>query len=238
MARRAFAHTDPDRIGTRTVHYQRGRDGWTRVLDGMDGPPLYSAVRDPSLTRELDDARDVRRERLRMRDDFHPDDPARHRGLERSPFLLSGDPAHGDRGVSDAPAQSPALQRLVSHAETHLREACTRSGVDMDDAQLRHVAAQLGACAARDPPVPRIDDAQFSLATATAPAAGTVFAVHRPFGAREPVFHVRLDTQQALHAPAETRDHVLAQADMALAQQAAARDEPPRQRQAAHAMTM
>lgn len=241
----AFPHTDPDRIGTRTLHYQHGRDGWMRVVDDADGPPMYSKVRDPALIRELDDARQLRLERLDKRDDFHPDDPARHRGLQRSPWLLSDTPdSPGHRLAQSAstrdasPAHSPAMQRLLSDAEQGLRAACARSGVPMDETQLKHVSAQLAACAARDPLVARIDDVQFSTATPATPASHRVFAVHRPFGALEPSFHVNLETAQAMQASPQSREQAVQLAEAALGARAQPAEEPARQQQARNVLAL
>lgn len=241
----AFPHTDPDRIGARNFYYQHGRDGWTRVMDDADGPPVYSKVRDPALIRELDDARELRLERLDKRDDFHPDDPARHRGLLRSPWLLSDAPVSPEHEVAQAasmggasPMRSPAMQRLLIDAEEGLRAACVRSGVPMDAAQLKHVSAQLAACAAQNPLVARIDDVQFSVATETAPASHRLFAVHRPFGTLEPTFHVNLETAQALQASPQSREQAVQRAETAIVARAVPQDEPARQQQARHVLAL
>lgn len=241
----AIPHTDPDRIGARNFYYQHGRDGWTRVMDDADGPPVYSKVRDPALIRELDDARELRLERLDKRDDFHPDDPARHRGLQRSPWLLSDAPVSPEHEVAQAasmggasPMRSPAMQRLLIDAEEGLRAACVRSGVPMDAAQLKHVSAQLAACAAQNPLVARIDDVQFSVATETAPASHRLFAVHRPFGTLEPTFHVNLETAQALQASPQSREQAVQRAETAIVARAVPQDEPARQQQARHVLAL
>lgn len=224
LATQALGNTDPDLIGTEALHYQRMRDGWLRVSPTPQGD-LTDIVRDPALIRSLDDTRELRLERQRMREDFHPDDPAHMRGIERSPWLLS-ESRPGDepapvqtaalRGTAP-PVLSPAAQAFVNDADIRLREACDRGGPGLDDAQARHLAVQLAARAMGNPLVRRIDDVQFSLATPDAPAGSRVFAVHRPFGALEPTFHVDLPLQHALQQPAQARDHALQAAEVQLA---------------------
>ena len=236
-AMQALPNTNPDLIGTEALHYQRMRDGWLQMSSTPQGD-LTDVVRDPAVIRSLDDARQLRLERQGMRDDFHPDDPARRRGIERSPWLLSEikpgvqpAPAHAaaSRGT-EPPTLSPAAQAFANDAAACLRQACGRGGPALDDAQARQLADQLAACAMANPVMRRIDDVQFSLATPDAPAGSRVFAVHRPYGALEPSFHVDLPLQQALQQPAPAREQALQAADLQLAvrQQAPSEAEPQR----------
>lgn len=100
LATQSLPNTDPNVIGAVNFHhvYSQKSHGWSTVSGGGMDPPVFSAVRDPAVIAELNDARAVRLQRLGMRDDFHPDDPNRNREIMRSPWTLadneqkSGDP--------------------------------------------------------------------------------------------------------------------------------------------------
>lgn len=144
-AGQVLPHTDPDRIGVHGYHheYDRGSKRWmvVQTLDDPVGRPERHAMpeRDPARIAQLDDARAVRRERLAMRDDFHPLD--RHRTLLRSPQTL----ADGDID----PAQ-PALARGDDPRDPqHPRHALYRGieqGVHAVDARCGRAPDAASAC--------------------------------------------------------------------------------------------
>lgn len=93
-------HVDPNRIGADSVYYDYDprRGQWSRVNLASPGMPSIRPVTDPARIRELDDTRALRLERQQLRQQFHPDDPSRHREqpILRSPRTLAD---AGDAGL-------------------------------------------------------------------------------------------------------------------------------------------
>lgn len=130
------------------------------------------------------------------------------------------DPAAQPRAAAAAP-DDPRLGQIRD--AVHRLDAAR--GRTPDEASER-LAAGLYTEVARNPAIRRVDDVLLSAATPQQAAGHIAFAVHRPFGAREPVFHASVEVQAALAQPVEAhhrqaekvreqqqvQDHVQAQA--------------------------
>ena len=106
----------PNRIGSAHDYYDRdpANGQWTHVLRTLDDLPSQrwqrTAVSDPRLVAELDDAHALRNDRLAMRDNFHPKDP--HRTIAISPYSLA-----------EAEFPQPAAPAVLSQEDRNLRQA-------------------------------------------------------------------------------------------------------------------
>lgn len=142
-------------------------------------------------------------------------------------------------------AREPGAPADTAHSDdprhAQIRDAVHRldaaRGRVPDEASERLIAG-LYTEVARDPAMRRVDDVVLSAATAEHAAGRMAFAVHRPFGAREPVFHAAVDVQAALAQPVEAHQR---QAEQARGQQqehaqATARDQAAAQRPPVHAV--
>ncbi|MDV3469066.1 DUF6696 domain-containing protein [Stenotrophomonas sp. C3(2023)] len=127
------SNIDPDRIlrEGRVYHYS-DTTGWLEqrqlrasIPIGVVPVPLPSmpisprAVTDPATLSDLEAARDVRLERARLRQQFHPDDPNRERPILRSPYLLSD----AQPAVPDAPVPVHVPAPIDFTAPDHPRHA-------------------------------------------------------------------------------------------------------------------
>lgn len=102
--------TDPDVIGATGFYflYDRNAREWTSVASGGMAGPVMRRVTDPGRVAELDDARAVRLERQEKATQFHPLDPARERGISRSPWTLAeaGSPPRDTRAAMADPTHT------------------------------------------------------------------------------------------------------------------------------------
>lgn len=202
-------NTDPDLIGTDNFHYRRVRDGWVSVTERDGGMPVIERITDLRTLRELDDIRALRLERQQLRTQFHPADPARVQGIARSPALIADADAPPVPHASPAAAHAneaatpldPGIRERLTQMETQVQALAERTGANWDASQIRRLSLGLATMCAADPLMRRVGEVAASAATAQAPAGARLFAIHRPFGAHEPTFHVALDVQTALRVP-------------------------------------
>lgn len=162
-----------------SIDLRRGYEGQPKVLDNVrDFERLAPPVPGSPLNREQ-----------------------RHPMPDRTPlqWLLSEnerDPAAPARA-----ATAPDDPRLGQIREA-VHRLDTARGRAPDEASERLVAG-LYSEVARNPAMRRVDDVVLSAATREHAAGRMAFAVHRPFGEREPMFHAGVDVQAALAQPAE-----------------------------------
>ncbi|GAB2505868.1 XVIPCD domain-containing protein [Lysobacter humi (ex Lee et al. 2017)] len=125
----------------------------------------------------------------------------RHPMPSRTPlqWLLSEN--ERDPAAPPRPAAAPDDPRLGQIRDAVHRLDAAR-GRTPDEASER-LAAGLYTEVARNPAMRRVDDVVLSTATHEHPAGRMAFAVHRPFGEREPVFHAGVDVQAALAQPVD-----------------------------------
>lgn len=226
LASQALPNTDPDRIGADSVYYLHGHDGWAQVTQTGAMAPHVRKVTDPTLIRSLDDTRALRLEREQLRHQFHPDDPARHRGIEKSPAVIAdAAPVQQAPGLA---ALDPASRQRLAHIESLVQAHGARTQAGWTDADIRKLSLGLATMAAADPLMQRIDAVVGNVATADAAANTRLFAVHRPHGEREPSFHAAVDVRTALAVPE-------ARGIEALEQLAAARQAPSHETIVQHA---
>lgn len=222
----------PDRIRIGRTDYLHFRDGWAAVAEpGVDplrsaGMPAIEPVADARLIRQLDDARALRLEREHMRTQFHPDDPARHRGIEKSPTVVAdAAPAHDASGLATLDA---AARQQLDGIERLVRAHGARTNAGWSDAEIRKLSLGLATMAAADPLVSRVDAVVGNVAMPNAAANTRLFAVHRPYGERERSFHAAVDVRTALAVPEARGIEALAHA--AAAAPAPSHGEPAVQR--------
>jgi len=129
------SNIDPDRIlrEGRVYHYSDAT-GWLEqrqlrasIPIGVVPVPLPSmpipprVVTDPATLSDLEAAREVRLERARLRQQFHPDDPNRELPIVRSPYLISDlQPAVPEVAV---PVRAPVRAAVDFTAPDHPRHA-------------------------------------------------------------------------------------------------------------------
>lgn len=209
LASQALPNTDPDRIGAENVYYLHGRDGWAQVTQAGGMGPHVQKTTDPALIRSLDDTFALRLEREQLRRQFHPDDPARHRGIEKSTAVVAdAAPAQEAPGLATL---DPATRQHLATVEGLVRAHGTRTGAGWSDAEVRRLSLGIATMAAADPLVRQVDAVVGNAATADAPANSRLFAVHRPHGDGEPSFHAAVDVRTALAVPEARGVEALAQ---------------------------
>ena len=120
-------HTHPNLIGSvnHSYIYSTGDNNWTEVrqLSGASVPlpPSFTEVRDQRLIEQLNDTRELRLERLALRDQRHPDDP--YRTIAKSPFTLAEvSPDNSDvPGADTRLAQTETSPQWTTHSQHVLR---------------------------------------------------------------------------------------------------------------------
>ena len=162
------SNQDPDRIGTDLQFHQRRDDGqWFSISvmpRGLSPPPPPREERNPVQLRGLEDTRQLRLDIQDKRDDFHPLDPARTRGLSRSPITLAEAVPEGRDGVRLASSSVPALEQ----AQPPLYASARSAVVAMEQGRGRtfdvssEKLAQAGALAGYAAGMDRIDHAVIS----------------------------------------------------------------------------
>lgn len=213
LASQALPNTDPNRIGAESAYYLHGRDGWALVTRTASMAPHVRKVTDPVLTHQLDDTRALRLEREQLRRQFHPDDPARHHGIEKSPVVLAD--AAPAQEIPGPAVLDPATRQRLADVEGLVRAHDARTRAGWNDEEIRQLSLGLATMAAADPLVSKIDAVVGNTATADTPANARLFAVHRPYGEREPSFHAAVDVRTALAVPEARGIEALAHATAA-----------------------
>ena len=219
---------DPDRIGTTSIYYQRNAEGrWhlhneTPTLFPMVRPPREE--RDPARLRELEDTRQLRLEIRDLRDDFHPQDPARTEGIRRSPFTLADAgtiepevPMRLAAATMDQPGSPDHALYRDSRAAVERMEAGLGRSFDANSEALARSAVVL----ARQSGMERIDHVLLSIDNGRDVRAGqNLFVVQ---GAVDDPAHLRacIRTDEALSRTPAQCERLLAEAreQAALAQE-------------------
>ncbi|MCW0380186.1 hypothetical protein NB697_003032 [Xanthomonas sacchari] len=222
-AARALAHearpiADPERIGDRSVYYERdARTGkWTNWVDGGE-QTIAQPVRDPQQLRELDDTRALRLERQQLREQFHPEDPYRHQPILRSPQTLAeADPVQAGPAVAQAARTSDPSE--PGHRRHALYQQCAAGTQALDrqlgrspDAESACMAASVTDLAARNG-LQRVDHVLLSERGRTAQPGELVFVVQ---GDPKDPAHLRahMSTEEAIRTPVAQSFERLAEFD-------------------------
>lgn len=194
-------------------------------------------VSDPQRLRDLEDARATRQLREELRQQFHPDDPCRHRPIMKSPEVLSdAAPLPMDAGRQMAGQFDPTS---AQHPRNGLYRQCA-AGVQGLDAQVakpwdRHsecMAASLTALAAGKG-LERVDHVLLSGPAPGLQPGQNVFVVQ---GEPSNPAHLRahMPTAQAVATPPEQSFRQLAVSDQQQAQEQALQRSQEQQPQQAH----
>lgn len=200
--------TDPNVIGARDFYYlyEAREDRWYSVSSGSLAGPAIRQVTDPARITELDDARAVRLETQAQRDDFHPDDPNRHRPVARSPFTLAdaGPGVDADVRLAAAGASPETVPATSRDGAGHPLYQQAFAAISRRDAELgrtpdehsRNIAVAAAHMAA-ERGYQRIDDIVFNVATDRLAAGDRFFVIERS-GNPEVFRHESMSTHEAL----------------------------------------
>ena len=131
-ASQSLDNRDPNKIGATTYYDMYSeRDGKWYTVNSYNHIRPLSEVKDPTRIAELNDIRELRLHRQELSTQFHPDDPARTRGITESPFTISHnaeqpdklDPTHPDhkhhRLYAQALQGTEALDQKLGRTSDH-----------------------------------------------------------------------------------------------------------------------
>lgn len=195
---------DPDVIGATGFYYLYDRNAreWSSVASGGMAGPVMRRVTEPERIAELDDARAVRLERQEKATQFHPLDPARTRGISRSPWTLA------DAGNSSQATQTAMSDPTHPEHPDHRLYLGSRDAVHRLDASLGrapdqhsdNMAASLTRLA-RENGLERIDHVVLGVQAERLRPGENVFVVQ---GRLDDPAHLRahMKTQLAVDTPA------------------------------------
>ena len=171
-------------------------------------PMSPRAVTDPATLSDLEAARDVRLERARLRQQFHPDDPNRERSILRSPYLLSDAQPAVPEVSAPVPVHVPVPIDFTApdHPRHALWQQCCEGVRGLDagagkpwDRISERLAGSLTALAISKG-LERVDHVVLSQASAGCPGGENVFVVE---GRRNDPGHLRavMSTLTAVNQP-------------------------------------
>lgn len=165
----------------------RARDGSPIEVDGIYGPDMQGAVRAFQKAHGLPDTGDI---------DI-PTRNAARRTLSQQDVSRDPGEVRPEAGARTVRADEPGHPGFGAFNRIH---EWVRGMGQWNEEQSRNVAAALYAQQAADPLVRQVDQVTGGLGR---DGAQNVFAVYRPYGDKEPCFHVHVDGRTAAHVPAD-----------------------------------